>query len=743
MMNAMVEHSDQMSAIEYTSGAYLNYSLYVIRERALPSVADGLKPVQRRIIFAMNELHLDFKSKYKKSARSVGDVLGKYHPHGDSACYEAMVNMAQPFNTLHALIDGQGNWGSLDEPKSFAAMRYTESKLTRYSALFFRDIKKDTVDWRPNFDGSLEEPITLPVEVPNILINGATGIAVGMSTDIPPHNLKDIISATQYLLKHPNASSLTLGNIVKAPDFPTGGVIVSTEANLQSIYETGRGKVIHRAKYHIEDDQIIVTEVPYKKSVSKIVEQIHILATAKGVSILKGLDDESDSENPVRIAITPKGKGVNPEALMELLFEKTDLQDSYRISMNMLGLDKQPGVRSLKSTLSEWLVYRRDVLTRRTKFELNSVQARLHILEGLLIAYLNIDEVIDVIRTSDDARADLMSKLGLTDIQAKAVLEIKLRQLAKLEEFQLKSEQDELLKEESRLKELLSNPKKMNELISTGLSDAKKIHGIPRKTEIDNITKKVESLSLLKAVKVEPVTILLSKKGWLSSLKGHSLDQSCVQYKSGDKAFISIESESDKSLVILSKLGKTFSLSCADIIAANSAGFPITSKISFDKGDAVLDLFPESDSSILIYNDKGYGFVSPVSEMSTRQTKGKAVVSTKGGDTILPPVNVDDKNWVGVLTYQNRLLVYPLSEVSVSTKARGVKLISLKDEEIASGDDGIVSVFVFGDDDTIIIKGAQKHTLKPDDWSGYQMARARRGKQVERKTTRALSVTIK
>jgi len=740
----MESNVEQMSAADYTKASYLNYSLYVITERALPSISDGLKPVQRRIIYAMNELNLNAQAKFKKSARTVGDVLGKYHPHGDSACYEAMVLLAQPFNTRHTLVNGQGNWGSLDDPKSFAAMRYTEAKMTQYSDLFFADIKKDTVSWRPNFDGTLKEPEDLPAIVPNVLVNGATGIAVGMSTDILPHNLKDTVNTAIHLLRYPNAKIDKLVSLIQGPDLPTGGVIIASQDELRGIYETGKGKVVNRARYIVENGKIVITEIPYKKTVSKIIENMYEVATAKGMTAISAIDDESDEENPVRIVLTPKSKSVNPESLMELLFDKTDLQCNQRIYMNAIDRSGMPGIRGLREILLEWLAFRHDVVTRRTQHELDIVTRRLHILEGLLLAYLNIDDVIAIIRESDEPKSELIAKLGLTDLQAKAVLDIRLRQLAKLEEIELRREQDELKQEQARLQGLLDDPEKMKALMIEELQLAKKQHGDNRRTDIIEAAPKVKALSTQKAVKVEPVTILLSKKGWLNAVKGESPDLSKVKYKDGDKASLSVKTETNKELIVLSKMGKTFSVSIDAILASNGKGVPISSVVDFAAGDGVLDLVKQvSGDKVMMSNHRGYGFITNVDDMSTRQTKGKAVVSTKDGDIIRRPLNVTGKQWLAVVTLQNRLLVYPLSEMNESPKARGVKLISLKDEDIEEKLDGVVDIVAFNADDTLVIQGARKHTLKPDDWLGYQMARARRGKQVERKTTKKLAISVK
>lgn len=532
-LDLSLEGVERRSLADFTEQAYLNYSMYVIMDRALPHIGDGLKPVQRRIVYAMSELGLDADAKHKKSARTVGDVLGKYHPHGDSACYEAMVLMAQPFSYRYTLVDGQGNWGAPDDPKSFAAMRYTEARLSRYSELLLDELGQGTVDWVPNFDGTMNEPATLPARLPNLLLNGTTGIAVGMATDVPPHNLREVAAACVRLLDEPGATVEQLTEHVPGPDFPTEAEIITPKADLLKIYQTGRGSVRMRAVYRVEDGDIVVTALPHQVSGAKVLEQIAAQMQAKKLPMVADLRDESDHENPCRIVIIPRSNRVDAEELMTHLFATTDLESSYRVNTNVIGLDGKPQVKDLRTLLTEWLQYRVGTVRRRLQFRLDKVEKRLHLLEGLLIAFLNLDEVIRIIRSEDHPKPVLMERFGLTDLQADYILDTRLRQLARLEEMKIRGEQDELAKEREKLLALLGSEAKLKKLVRKEiLEDAEKYGDARRSPLVERAEAK--ALSETELMPTEPVTVVLSEKGWVRCAKGHDIDATGLSYKAGD-----------------------------------------------------------------------------------------------------------------------------------------------------------------------------------------------------------------
>ncbi|MFQ3185479.1 MAG: topoisomerase-4 subunit A, partial [Marinomonas primoryensis] len=634
------ESNETLSLKDYTEKAYLNYSMYVILDRALPHIGDGLKPVQRRIIYAMSELGLKASAKYKKSARTVGDVLGKFHPHGDSACYEAMVLMAQPFSYRYPLVDGQGNWGAPDDPKSFAAMRYTESRLSKYADLLLREVSQGTVDWTPNFDGTLQEPSVLPSRLPNLLLNGTTGIAVGMATDIPPHNLREIGSACIHLLNNPTAELDDLLNFVQGPDFPTGGEIITPRGDIVRLYETGKGQIKARARFTVEEGEIVVNELPHQVSGSKILEQIAAQMQTKKLPMVVDLRDESDHENPTRLVIVPKSNRVDIDSVMTHLFASTDLEKSYRVNMNVIGLDGLPQVKPLKNFLSEWLRFRIDVVRRRLQFRLDKVLNRLHILEGLLIAFLNIDEVIDIIRTEEKPKIELMARFGLTDMQAESILELKLRHLAKLEEIRIKGEQDELEKERKQLEGLLSSDRKLKKLITDEIQEAIDDFGDDRRTPIV-ARKESQAFTEEDLMSNDPITVVISKQGWIRAAKGHDIDVHGLSYKSGDEFLISTKGRSNQTLALLASNGRTYSIKAHSLPSARGQGEPITGRISLEKDATIVSMIIDNeDAHYLIASDAGYGFVAQLKELYAKNKAGKATLSLPKGAQVMAPVFV-------------------------------------------------------------------------------------------------------
>lgn len=588
---------EQMPMRKFTEDAYLNYSMYVIMDRALPYIGDGLKPVQRRIIYAMSELGLSAASKYKKSARTVGDVLGKYHPHGDSACYEAMVLMAQPFSYRYPLVDGQGNWGAPDDPKSFAAMRYTEAKLSKFAEVLLGELGQGTVEWQPNFDGTMKEPQMLPARLPHILLNGITGIAVGMATDIPPHNVREVADAAIHLLDNPKAELSDVMGFVQGPDYPTEAEIISPKSDIEKIYRTGRGSIKMRAVWHKEGNDIVVSALPHQVSGAKLLEQIAAQMRAKKLPMVDDLRDESDHENPTRILIVPKSNRIDCDLLMNHLFASTDLEKSFRVNLNMIGLDSRPQVKGLVKILSEWIEFRRSTVRRRLQYRLDKVLARLHILEGLLAAYLNIDEVIEIIRTEDEPKPVLMSRFNISDIQADAILDIKLRNLAKLEEFKIRAEQDELAAERDKLEKLLGSERRLNTLIKKEIqADADK-YGDDRRSPI---VERAEAKALTERdlVPSEAITVVLSDKGWIRHAKGHDVDAEGLNYKSGDKYLACARGKSNQPAVFLGSDGRSYSLESHSLPSARSQGEPITGRLNVSAGTSIRQVIMGEDSQL-------------------------------------------------------------------------------------------------------------------------------------------------
>ncbi|POP73275.1 DNA topoisomerase IV subunit A [Pseudomonas syringae] len=726
---------ERRSLADFTEQAYLNYSMYVIMDRALPHIGDGLKPVQRRIIYAMSELGLGADAKHKKSARTVGDVLGKFHPHGDSACYEAMVLMAQPFSYRYTLVDGQGNWGAPDDPKSFAAMRYTEARLSRYSEVLLSELGQGTADWVPNFDGTLDEPAVLPARLPNILLNGTTGIAVGMATDVPPHNLREVASACVRLLDDPKATVAELCEHILGPDYPTEAEIITPRADLLKIYETGRGSVRMRAVYRIEEGDIIVTSLPHQVSGAKVLEQIAAQMQAKKLPMVADLRDESDHENPCRIVIIPRSNRVELDELMQHLFATTELESSYRVNINIIGLDGKPQLKNLKTLLGEWLTFRIGTVRRRLQFRLDKVEHRLHLLDGLLTAYLNLDEVIHIIRTAEHPKAELIARFDLSEIQADYILDTRLRQLARLEEMKLRSEQDALRKEQAKLQALLGSESKLRKLVRAELIADAETYGDDRRSPIV-ARAEAKALSENELMPTEPVTVVLSEKGWVRCAKGHDIDATGLSYKAGDGFKTSSIGRSNQFAVFIDSTGRSYSVAAHTLPSARGQGEPLTGKLQPPPG-ATFEcvLLPEDDALYVIASDAGYGFVVKGEDLQAKNKAGKALLSLPAGAKVILPRPVPDReqNWLAAVTTEGRLLVFKISDLPQLGKGKGNKIIGIPGERVASREEYVTDLAVIGQGATLVLQaGKRTLSLKPEDLEHYKGERGRRGNKLPR-----------
>lgn len=736
---------EQLPLKRFTEDAYLNYSMYVIMDRALPHIADGLKPVQRRIIYAMSDLGLSANAKYKKSARTVGDVLGKFHPHGDSACYEAMVLMAQPFSYRYPLVDGQGNWGAPDDPKSFAAMRYTEAKLSRFSEVLLNELGQGTVDWTPNFDGTLQEPCVLPARLPHILLNGVTGIAVGMATDIPPHNVRELANACAMLLDDSKADLNKVLEHVQGPDYPTEAEIITPRADIRKLYETGRGSIKMRAVFHEESGDIVVSALPHQASGGKILEQIAGQMQAKKLPMVSDLRDESDHENPTRLIITPRSNRVDTAQLMQHLFATTDLEKNYRVNLNMIGLDGRPQVKDLRSILSEWLVYRKETVTRRLQYRLDKVLARLHILEGLLIAFLNIDEVIEIIRTYEKPKQELMQRFGLSDTQAEAILELKLRHLAKLEEIKIKGEQDELAAERDKLQTLLGSDRRLKTLIKKEiLADAEK-YGDNRRSPIVE-RGEAKALSEKELVPAESITVVLSEKGWARCAKGHDIDAEGLSYKAGDGYLSSAEGKSNQPAVFMDTSGRTFSCDSHGLPSARSQGEPLTGRFAIVAGESFEHvLMAQDEAKFLVGSDAGYGFLGTFKDMISKNKAGKAYLSLPSAAKVMKPqlVTNPDADWCLTISNEGRMLLFPLRDLPSLGKGKGNKLISIPSAKAQSREEFVSVLAVVPNGAALkVTAGKRSMTLSPTDLEHYYGERGRRGNKLPRGLQRVDSVEV-
>lgn len=717
----------------YTEKAYLDYSMYVILDRALPHIGDGLKPVQRRIVYAMSELGLSAQSKHKKSARTVGDVLGKFHPHGDSACYEAMVLLAQPFSTRYPLVDGQGNWGSPDDPKSFAAMRYTEARLTPIAKILLDELGRGTADWQPNFDGTLKEPKLLPARVPSILFNGTTGIAVGMTTDIPPHNLREVVNAAIHLLDDPDASVGDLMRLVPGPDYPTTAEIISPPADLMKIYENGNGSIRMRATYVTEDGDIVINALPHQASPARILEQIAAQMQAKKLPMIVDLRDESDHENPIRLVLTPRSNRVNAEEVMTHLFATTDLEKTYRVNLNMIGVDGRPQVKSLCSILSEWLDWRRQTVTRRLTHRLDQVMDRLHILEGYLVAYLNIDEVIRVIREEDEPKHEFMVRFGLSEIQANAILDLRLRHLAKLEEVKIQAEQKELEKERKYLEGVLGSRTKMTRLMRDELTQDAETYGDERRSPIV-VRQEARALREDQLVASEPVTVVLSDNGWIRSAKGHDIDPRALTYKSGDQYLTSAQGRSNQPLVAFDTTGRAYSVQTHTLPSARSQGEPLSGRIDLATNAKITQLaLADETTQWVLATDHGYGFICKHGDLLGRNKAGKSVVNL-GEAKLLPPAVIGDTELsrIAVAVSSGHLLVFEAHELPELARGKGNKLVQIPPAFLKEGH-RLTAITVLPPLRSLRVIAGKRHvTLSPSDLENFLGARARRGKLLAR-----------
>lgn len=745
LIDLSMDGVEKRAMSEFTEEAYLNYSMYVILDRALPHIGDGLKPVQRRIIYAMSELGLDSASKHKKSARTVGDVLGKYHPHGDSACYEAMVLMAQPFSYRYTLVDGQGNWGAPDDPKSFAAMRYTEAKLSRYAESLLSELEQGTVDWVPNFDGTMKEPATLPARLPNLLLNGTTGIAVGMATDVPPHNMKEVAAACIRLIDNPESSLEQIMECLPGPDYPTQAEIITPRADIEKIYSTGRGSIRMRAVYKIEDGDIVIYDLPHQVSGSKVIEQIAAQMQAKTLSMVSDIRDESDHENPCRIVVIPRSNRVNTDELMNHLFATTDLEQSYRVNMNVIGLDSRPQVKGLREMLSEWLSYRFDTVKKRLNYRLDKVDRRLHLLDGLLIALMNIDEVIEIIRTEDEPKAVLMSRFGLSELQADYILDTRLRQLARLEEMKIRSEQSTLNEERSGIVTILSSDTELRNLVKTEIqADANK-YGDDRRSPMVS-REEAKALSESKLVASEPVTVMISEKGWIRCGKGHGLDGSTLSYRSGDTFKDADNGRSTQPTVLMDSTGRSYSMQTHLLPSARGQGEPLTGKLSPPVGaEFEWVLVPEENTHYLVSSDAGYGFIAKADDFISKNKSGKAMVTLPAGSKLIKPILVSsiENTFIAAITSEGRLLTFPLSDLPQLGKGKGNRIINIPTGRAASREELMIHLVVYGQGQSLKITGAKKEvTIAPEKLADYQGERGRKGTKLPRGFEKVTSVEV-
>ncbi len=730
---------------DYAEKAYLDYSMYVVLDRALPHVGDGLKPVQRRIVYAMSELGLSATSKHKKSARTVGDVIGKFHPHGDSACYEAMVLMAQPFSYRYPLVDGQGNFGSPDDPKSFAAMRYTESRLTGYARSLLSELGMGTVDWTPNFDGTMKEPVMLPARLPNVLLNGSTGIAVGMSTDIPPHNLHEVVAACIRLLEQPKSTVAELCEHVKGPDFPTDAEIITPSAELKALYETGNGSVKMRAVWEKQNGDIVITALPHQVSPAKVLEQIAAQMQAKKLPMVEDLRDESDHENPTRLVIVPRSNRVDVEQLMNHLFATTDLERNYRANLNIIGINGKPQILNLRELLKQWLTFRMDTVIRRLNYRLDQVVDRLHILEGLLIAYLNIDEVIYIIRHEDKPKPVLMKRFDLTGTQAEAILELKLRHLAKLEEMKIRDEQDLLADERDELETLLGSKARLRTLIKNELlADAEKYGDERRSILVERGAS--QALREEDLVPSEPSTIILSKSGWVRAAKGHEIDPASLNYKAGDEFQHAACGRSNEQAVFLDSKGRAYTLAAHTLPSARSLGEPLSSRFNIQAGEHFLwTICGASDQKIVLASSFGYGFVTALENLQGRMKAGKAVLSVPAGAAPLCPAMVDDasNSTIVCATSDGYLLAFPLADVPELTKGKGNKLINVPPKRLKAGEEYVVGVTVMAPKQEILVWAGQRYLrMGRKDIEHFRGDRAHRGRKLPRGFQRVTRIEL-
>jgi len=726
---------ERQSLKDYTESAYLNYSMYVIMDRALPNLADGLKPVQRRLVYAMSALGLKSTAKHMKSARTIGDVLGKFHPHGDAACYEAMVIMAQDFSYRYPLVDGQGNWGSADDPKSFAAMRYTESRLALYAELLLSELGQGTVDWAPNFDGTMEEPKVLPARVPNLLLNGTTGIAVGMSTDIPPHNLREVVSACIALLEDPGISLDSICDIIQAPDYPTEAEIITPKNELIKMYASGKGSVRMRATYEVENGELVINALPHQVSGAKVLEQIAAQMQAKKLPMVSDLRDECDHETPTRYVIVPRSNRIDTEQLMSHLFASTDLERTYRVNMNMIGIDGRPQTKDLMMILNEWLEFRRTTVRNRLQFRLDKVLDRLHVLDGYLAAFLNIDEVIAIIRNEDEPKYALMERFDLSDRQAEAILDLKLRSLAKLEEIKIREEQEALAKEQKDLEKILGSKARLKKLIISELKEDAEKYGDDRRSPVVS-REEAKALSETELISADLVTVILSKKGWIRAAKGHDIDPTALNYKSGDEHLASAQGKSNEAAVFIDSFGRSYTLKVHNLPSARSLGDPITGHLNPASGaEFQAVLMASSQDKFLISSDAGYGFIANFEDMITKNKAGKALLNLPKGAKVMPPAPLtgSDEEYIISISNEGRLLMFSVDQLPEMARGKGNKIINIPSAKVAAREEFVVATSVITEADQIqLFAGKRKLKLKFSDLEHYLGERGRRGSKLPR-----------
>jgi len=726
---------EQLPLKQFTEKAYLDYSMYVILDRALPHVGDGLKPVQRRIVYAMSELGLKASAKYKKSARTVGDVIGKFHPHGDSASYEAMVIMAQPFSFRYPLVDGQGNWGSQDDPKSFAAMRYTESRLSAFTEVLLDELGQGTVEWQPNFDGTLDEPKVLPAKVPTVLLNGTTGIAVGMATDIPAHNLKEVVDATIHLLDNPKASVEDLCEFIQGPDMATQAHLITPKADIIKMYKTGRGSLKMRAVWHEEDGDVVITALPHQVSGAKILEQIAAQMQNKKLPMVADLRDESDHENPTRLVVVPRSNRINMTGVMSHLCATTDLERNYRVNLNMIGMNGRPGVRPLNTILSEWLSFRLETVTRRLQHRLDWVDRRLHLLDGLLIAFLNLDEVIHIVRTEEHPRQELMQRFGLSEDQANYILDTRLRQLARLEEVKIRTEQEALTTEKLKLEKTLSSPRMMKTLIKKDMLEVVKKHGDDRRSQFI-ASNDAQAFSEEQLLTSEAITVVVSEKGWIRSAKGHEVDPQGLNYKAGDSFKLATQGKSNQSVILLDSTGRSYTLPAHSLPSARGQGEPVTGRLNPPSGAQMEGLMlGDQSQKIVLASDAGYGFITTLGDLATKNKAGKAALTLPKGGQVLPPLPISqiEDTWLTVFTNEGRLLAFEAAQLPVLGRGKGNKLISISSARVESREEYVIAVMAMRADQTLKVESGKRHiNLRFKDLEHYLGDRGKRGNKLPR-----------
>ena len=734
-MELNLEGIERSSLRDFTEKAYLDYSMYVILDRALPHVGDGLKPVQRRIVYAMSELGLSAGAKHKKSARTVGDVLGKFHPHGDAPCYEAMVLMAQPFSFRYPLIDGQGNWGSIDDPKSFAAMRYTEARLARFTEVLLAELGQGTVEWLANFDGTLKEPTILPARLPHVLLNGASGIAVGMATDLPPHNLREVAAACIYLLEEPDCEADDLNRYIHGPDYPCDAEIITPRDELLALYRSGAGTVRMRARYEVEDGAVVIAALPYQVSGSRVLEQIAAQMLARKLPWVEDLRDESDHENPVRLVIVPRSNRIDIERLMSHLFATTDLERAYRVNMNVIGRTGRPQLMDLKSLLAEWLEFRTHTVRRRIEHRLERIETRLHLLEGRLIAYLDIDEVIAIIRREDDAKPVLMARFGLSDAQAEDILELRLRHLARLEEMKIRAEQASLQDERRTLAGTLGDRGLLAQAIRREIEDDARRYGDARRSPIVD-RPAAEALRETALMPAEALTVILSKRGWVRAAKGHDIDPRALPYKAGDDFRAASRGRSNQSVVFLDSTGRTYTLPAHVLPSARGLGEPLSGRINPPDGATFEGVvIGEPDALFLLATSAGYGFVARFEDLLSRNKAGKAVLARPPAAAVLAPREVGEEGGarVAAVSSSGRLLIHPLAELPRLPRGKGMKIIHIPSARLKAGEEWMVDVLCLPSSGSLTLYAGKRHlTLKPRDLEGYALGRGTRGAMLPR-----------